>query len=114
MTTHRHPFPEGVSPGDFVNPGGFWYGDIWLEVTRVSNFGDGFWSLYAIQYTKYGTCPLEIEISYDGVRKAVCGPMAAEVLKLRNQRIYAVGFRYDPVGIRAEATAKPRPRTPRD
>lgn len=110
---NRQPFPVGIQPGDFVNPGGFWFGDIWLEVTRILDFGNGYWSLYAIQYTKYGTCPLEIELSFEGVRKAVCGPMAVEVLKFRRQRIYGATFRYDPYGIKAEATTKPRPRTPR-
>jgi len=112
--SRRHLFPEGVQPGDFVNPGGFWFGDIWLEVTRVMNIGDGWWFLYAIQYTKYGTQPLEVEISHDGVRKACCGPMAAAVLKQRGQRLYAAAFRHAPLGIRADATAAPRQRTPRD
>jgi len=111
----RQPFPEGgIEPGDFVNPGGMWYSDIWLEVTRVCEFGDGWWFCHAVQYTKYGTQPLEIEISYEGVRKICRGPMAAAVLKHRHQRIYAVGFRYDSLGSQTDATAKPRPRTNRD
>lgn len=113
MLGDTQPFPEGVQVGDFVNPGSFWFGDLWLEVVYVSQ-GTGWWTMDAIQYNKYGTQPLIVDISYDGVRKACCGPMAAEVLKRRGQRLYAAEFRHDPLGIQTLATAKPRRRTNRD
>lgn len=93
------PYPEGLKPGDFIQPSNC-FGDIFFEV--VSCFGITqdvpHWMVTFITYDKYGKQPrTEWVTSATGVRQVIQAEMAVPTMIRQSLRFKAAFGQYDPI-----------------